>query len=177
MDLFNPRRRDEVRSARQDERPSVTEVLPNLFIGEYPREEDAEWLKQTYGINAILSLQDDEDLQVKGVSERSLRLAFEGHRMKFVRRPIPDGSADHVAIHLTAAMADLKSLIDAGDNVFLHCNAGLNRAPTIAIAYLRAYGGMSLNEAVEYVKRRRACGPFMSVLEEYFGSRDFKPGK
>jgi protein-tyrosine phosphatase len=53
----------------------------------------------------------------------------------------------------------------------------LNRAPTIAIAYLRAHRQMSLNEAMAHVKKRRACGPFMTVLEDYFGSRDYKPGE
>ena len=27
------------------------------------------------------------------------------------------------------------------------------------------------------VKKQRACGPFMTVLEEYFGPRDYKPDK
>jgi hypothetical protein len=65
----------------------------------------------------------------------------------------------------------------AGERVYLHCNAGLNRAPTLAIAYLRAHGVMSLDEACAHVKARRACGPFMTILEDYFGPRHHKPGK
>jgi len=59
----------------------------------------------------------------------------------------------------------------------LHCNGGLNRAPTLAIAFLRAHRRMSLEEALALVKTRRACGPFMTVLEDYFGPRDFKPDR
>jgi protein-tyrosine phosphatase len=53
----------------------------------------------------------------------------------------------------------------------------MNRAPTLAIAFLRAYRGMSLDEALRHVKARRACGPFMTVLEDYFGPRHVRPEK
>jgi hypothetical protein len=36
---------------------------------------------------------------------------------------------------------------------------------------------MSLDEACAYVKTRRTCGPFMTILEDYFGPRHHKPGK
>ena len=76
---------------------------------------------------------------------------------------------------LRVAIEDLHSLIAGGKRVYLHCNAGLNRAPTLAIGYLRAHGKMSLDEAVAHVKKHRACGPFMTILEDYFGPRDVKP--
>jgi protein-tyrosine phosphatase len=177
MDLWNPRRGGEARSPRENQRPTVTELFHDLLIGDYPREEDIEWLKQTYGITAVLNLQDDEDFQIKGLDAAALQEACQRHGVKFVRRPIPDGSADQVAQHLERALSDLKALVDGGERVYVHCNAGLNRAPTIAIAYLRAHRQMSLNEAMAHVKKRRACGPFMTVLEDYFGSRDYKPGE
>jgi protein-tyrosine phosphatase len=52
---------------------------------------------------------------------------------------------------------------------FLHCNAGCNRAPTLAIAYLHAYHNMTLTEARDFFKARRPCGPYMEVLYQYFG--------
>ena len=63
----------------------------------------------------------------------------------------------------------LRSSLQDGDRVFLHCNAGCNRAPTVAIAYLRAYHAMSLAEARDFFKARRPCGPYMNVLYRYFG--------
>jgi protein-tyrosine phosphatase len=97
--------------------------------------------------------------------------------MKLVRTPISDGGADHMAEGLELALTDLRTLIAAGERVYMHCNGGLNRAPTLAIAYLRAYEGMSLDEALAHVKRRRTCGPFMTVLEDYFGPRHHKPSR
>ncbi len=170
-------RPQEARSRRHAGRPSISEITPELLIGEYPRRDDVAWLKESFEITAVHNLQDDLDLRVNGLNIEELRHEYEAHAMKLVRTPIPDGSADAMGERLKVALDDLNSLISAGQRVYLHCNAGLNRAPTLAIAYLRGFGGMSLDEALAHVKKRRACGPFMTVLEDYFGPRDLKPDK
>jgi protein-tyrosine phosphatase len=158
-------------------RPSVSKICRQLLIGEYPRPEDIEWLKREHRVSAVHNLQDEEDLRLNGLDIGRMRELYHSHGIKLVRTPIPDGSADAMADHLANALAELHRLIAADERVYLHCNAGLNRAPTLTIAYLRAYEGMSLDEALHHVKRRRACGPFMTVLEEHFGPRDFKPDR
>ena len=165
-----------MRSTR-DRPPSLAEILPELLIGEYPRLEDIEWLKRTHAITAVHNLQDNDDLRLYGVDLRSLIEAYQRASLMMVRTPIPDGSAGQFALHLERALGDLKKLTDAGERVYVHCNAGMNRAPTLAIAFLRAHRGMTLDEAMAHVKQRRACGPFMTVLEEYFGPRGGKSDK
>lgn len=146
-----------------------------LLIGEYPSEADIAWLRETYGVTAVHNLQDDDDLRVNGLDDRGLIAEYSAHGINYVRTPIQDGSADAMAERLEAALNDLHELVAPGSRVYLHCNAGMNRAPTLAIAFLRAYRQMSLQEAMVLVKKQRACGPFMTVLEEYFGPRDYKP--
>ena len=163
--------------ARNRGRPSVTEISSGLLVGEFPRPEDIAWLSSEFGVTAIHNLQDDEDLALNGLLERELADACRSNGIKFVRTQIQDGSADAMAERLGDTLAALAALIDAGERVYLHCNAGLNRAPTLAIAYLRAHGEMSLDEACAHVKARRTCGPLMTILEDYFGSRHHKPGK
>jgi len=175
VDLFSKREDGEARPSRGDRRPSVTEVSAQLLVGEYPNVEDVGWLKLNFDVTAVHNLQDDYDLRHNGLDITKLRRAYEQHRIKLVRTPISDGSADQMAIRLEAALGDLHALIGSGERVYLHCNAGLNRAPTLAIAYMRAHQGMSLDEAVAHLKRLRACGPFMTVLEDYFGPRDYQP--
>ena len=175
MDWFTQRNDREARPTRGNARPHVSEITEYLLIGEYLRPGDIPWLASRHRVSAIHNLQDDEDLRINALDATALRELAAHHQIRYVRTPIQDGSADDVAARLAAALADLDSLIRGGDRVYLHCNAGLNRAPTLAIAWLRAYGGMSLNEALAYVKRRRACGPFMTVLEDHFGPRDHKP--
>jgi atypical dual specificity phosphatase len=176
MDWFTRRSEDEVRPTRGNGRPSVSAITDSLLVGEYPRVSDIDWLKHEFGITAIHNLQDDEDLRINGIDVLSLREACRRHQIKLVRTPIRDGSSDDMAARLSDALQSLQHLLDKSERVYLHCNAGLNRAPTLAIAWLRANGGMSLNEAMAHVKKRRACGPFMTVLEAHFGPRDQRPG-
>jgi protein-tyrosine phosphatase len=176
MDWFTRRPDDEMRPTRGNGRPSVSEITDSLLVGEYPRVSDIDWLKQEFRITAIHNLQDDEDLRINGIDVMNLREACGRHQIKLVRTPIRDGSSDDMAARLSDALQSLEHLLDNRERVYLHCNAGLNRAPTLAIAWLRANAGMSLNEAMAHVKKRRACGPFMTVLEAHFGPRDQKPG-
>ncbi len=175
MDWWTQRRDSGPRPTRGDVRPTVSEITDYLLVGEYPRDLDIEWLRKEHGVTAIHNLQDDEDLRINAIDIAVLREVCKHYGIKLIRTPIQDGSSDDMAHRLGAALHDLATLIEGRERVYLHCNAGLNRAPTLAIAYLRAHGGMSLNEAMAYVKKRRACGPFMTVLEAHFGPRDFKP--
>ncbi|HVB79610.1 MAG TPA: dual specificity protein phosphatase family protein [Candidatus Binataceae bacterium] len=177
MDWFSKRPEHQSHVAHNRGRPSVTEIASGLLIGEFPRPEDIAWLKSEFGVTAIHNLQDDEDLALHGLRERELAEACRSSGIKFVRTQIQDGSADAMAERLADTLAALDRLISAGERVYLHCNAGLNRAPTLAIAYLRAHGEMSLDEACAHVKRLRTCGPFMTILEDYFGPRHHKPGR
>jgi len=174
MDWFTRRSHEEVRPTRGNGRPSVSIITDSLLVGEYPRISDLEWLKDEFGITAIHNLQDDEDLRINGIDVIGLREACHRHQIKLVRTPIRDGSSDDMATRLADVLQSLEDLLSEKQRVYLHCNAGLNRAPTLAIAWLRAKAGMSLNEAMAHVKKRRACGPFMTVLEAHFGSRDRK---
>lgn len=176
MDWFGKSPDDHPRSTRGDRRPSVSEITDDLVIGEYPAPEDIAWLKETYGITAVHNLQDDEDLRINGLDANELREEYDARGIMFVRTPIQDGSADAMAERLEVALGDLCKLMKTRRRVYLHCNAGMNRAPTLAIAYLRACGQMSLEEAMLLVKRQRPCGPFMTVLEDHFGPRHIKPG-
>ena len=59
-------------------------------------------------------------------------------------------------------------LLGAGRRVYLHCNAGFNRAPTTAIAYLRWHEGLSLVEATRAVKEYRSCAPYQRAPQLVF---------
>jgi protein-tyrosine phosphatase len=176
MDWWTQRPDHESRATRgRFMRPSVSEITDHLLVGEYPRLSDFEWLKNEYRITAIHNLQDDVDLQINGLDAAELRDECERLGLKFVRTPIHDGSADDMAKRLAPALHALTALMDSKERVFLHCNGGLNRAPTVAIAWLHLDRRISLDEAMILFKQRRPSGPFMTVLEEHFGPRHQKP--
>jgi atypical dual specificity phosphatase len=153
----------------RERRPDLSEILPSLFVGEYPRTEDIAWLKYEFGISAVLSLQDDEDLAVNNLSLPDLRSAYHQHGVAFCRAPVTDFNCQSLAETLPQALTELQTFVQGGDVVFLHCNAGCNRAPTLAIAYLHVHHGLGLGEARDFVKARRACGPYMEVLRAWSG--------
>ncbi len=150
-------------------RPGVSVIRPSLLIGEYPLPEDAAWLGEEHGVTAVVSLQDDADLASKGLRLRALERAYDTHGLAFHRIPVPDGDDRNLAARLHEIVALVARVVDAGGRVYLHCNAGLNRAPTAAIAYLHVREGLSLTAARDEVKRLRHCVPYMRALEACFG--------
>ena len=152
--------------------PGVTVLLPHLLIGEYPTAADAVWLRTAHQVSAVVSLQDDADLMSKGLNLEELERAYERHGLIFHRVPVPDDSAQVLAMQLDEIVALVGRLTAHGHRVYLHCNAGMNRAPTVAIAYLHAVHGWSLSAAREFVKDRRHCVPYMQLLEARYASPD-----
>jgi len=151
--------------------PSVSVIRPALLVGEYPTPDDAAWLRDEHGVTVVVSLQDDADLASKGLRLAALERAYREHGLAFHRIPVPDGDDRNLAARLGEIVALVGEVIDAGGRVYLHCNAGFNRAPTAAIAYLHVREGLPLAAARDAVKRLRHCVPYMRALEAYFGGR------
>ncbi len=151
-------------------RPGVSVIRPALLVGEYPLPEDAAWLAEEHGVTAVVSLQDDADLAGKGLELRALERAYRTHGLAFHRIPVPDGDDRNLAARLGEIVALIARVVEEGGRVYLHCNAGLNRAPTAAIAYLHVRERLPLAAARDEVKQRRHCVPYMRALETYFGA-------
>ena len=150
-------------------RPGLSPFLDGrLLIGEYPTAEDASWLRDAHGVAAVLSLQDDADLASKNLELAALERAFAAAGLEFHRLPVPDANVPALASALPAIIARLHVLLESGARVYLHCNAGFNRAPTVAIAYLHVHGGRTLDEAVALVKQGRSCAPYRTALDLCF---------
>ncbi len=144
--------------------PTFDAVLPELLVGEYPRVEDLAWLRDTHGVTAVLSLQDDADLASKRIRPTDLEAASAALGLAFERLPVADGDLVALAARLPVAVTRLDALIGLGGRVYLHCNAGYNRAPTVAIAYLHVHRGLTLDAACALVKERRSCVPYVGAL-------------
>ncbi|HSV07770.1 MAG TPA: dual specificity protein phosphatase family protein [Candidatus Binatus sp.] len=151
------------------ERPSVDVIRPDLLVGEYPNPEDVAWLRDTHGVTSVVSLQDDADLASKNLVLRELERVYRQERVTFHHMPIPDGATEVLAERLPAIVTLLVELVARGERVYLHCSAGMNRAPTVAIAYLHVQEGLPLAVARDDVKARRHCVPYMRALEARYG--------
>ena len=70
-----------------------------------------------------------------------------------------DFSGESLTANLPHAVQTMHELMDQGHMVYVHCTAGLGRAPAVAIGYLHWMCGLSLTEAYSFVTSRRSCHP------------------
>ena len=112
-------------SLLRDRRPEVCELLPGLFVGEYPRLEDIAWLHDEFGIGAVLSLQDDDDLTLHQLSLPVLDAAYAQHRIAFCRVPVADFNCQSLAASLSQALDALAQLCPSRPVGFCALQRGL----------------------------------------------------
>ena len=150
-------------------RPGVSAIVPDrLLVGEYPTPQDAAWLRDEHGVTAVVCLQDEDDLAAKRLELAALERAYRAAGIAFRHLPVRDGDVPALAARLPAILAEIDALLGGGARVYLHCNAGFNRAPTAAIAYLHAHQQLGLHDAWSLVKQRRSCAPYRRALELCF---------
>ncbi len=149
--------------------PQLDRIVPGLIVGEYPNVADVTWLAKEHGVTAVVCLQDDADLASKRLRLADLRAAYAGAGIAFDHVPVPDGDFDFLADRLPIVVDIVRAHIESGATVYLHCNAGMNRAPTAAIAYVHRHHHLPLPAAVAFVKQRRSCIPYVRALELAYG--------
>ena len=150
-------------------RPGLSHVLDGeLLVGEYPTPGDAAWLRDEHGVATVVCLQDEFDLAAKNLVLGELEAAYAAAGLAFHHHPVADGDAALLASRLPAILAVIAAALDDRRRVYVHCNAGFNRAPTVAIAFLRAHRGLSDEAAWAHVKQRRACAPYRRALALHF---------
>jgi len=156
---------------RPTPRPGFAALRAHLLVGEYPMPADARWLAEAQGVTAVVSLQDDADLESKGLDLVQLEGAYREAGLAFQRFPVPDGDESHLVARLAAVVGHIARIVDAGGRVYLHCNAGYNRAPTVAIAFLTAHEGLAPAAARAAMRACRPCVPYMRAVEAYARAR------
>jgi protein-tyrosine phosphatase len=141
-----------------------------LWVGSYIRPQDMPALKQM-GITGIVSLQCDDDLSHLKVSLKKLLKACSSAEINFRRIPTPDFDQQSLLANLPAAVAELEKVLHPRwAKVYIHCTAGINRAPTLAAAYLIKAKAMSAQEAFDFITARRYCEPYLDILQKFEAS-------
>lgn len=141
-------------------------ILDRLYVGGCPIEpSDVQTLKDL-GVTAVLNLQTEEDIQWRGVNREDIEATYRQFRIKEVREPIRDFDYEQLRLKLPDAVRALLKLLDQGHTVYVHCTAGMNRSPTVVIAYLYWVLHWDLDEATQYVCLKHFCDPCIETITE-----------
>ncbi|HUU12947.1 MAG TPA: dual specificity protein phosphatase family protein [Terriglobia bacterium] len=141
------------------------QILPQLFVGSRPRiVKDIDELVRDAGITAVLNLQTDEDMSWYDTDWEKLEAHYRKTEIEVVRFPIRDFDPDDLREKLPGCVRALEELLEAGRIVYLHCTAGVNRSPTVAVAYIHKCRGWDLEKAVTFVMERRNCSPEVDAI-------------
>ena len=114
------------------------ETLPNTQRGNAQVAADLLALASIHGVQALLTLQEEAELNecgLGGILGGALTLGLESLWL-----PIPDGRAPRLPGEVEATIERVVELLVAGKTVAIHCLGGLGRSGTIAAAVLVRLG-------------------------------------
>lgn len=117
------------------------ELLPFLFLGSAVHSARRETLAEA-GITAVLNV------------SSSCPNLFE-EELLYLRLNVEDSLAADIRACFPQAIAFIDSVKQTGGRVLVHCHAGISRSATICLAYLIHAQRVRLDEAFDFVKRRR----------------------
>ncbi|HEC13714.1 MAG TPA: hypothetical protein ENI80_10810 [Acidiferrobacteraceae bacterium] len=140
-------------------------ILPELIVGAHPRvRSEIRELKEQLGVTAVLNLQTNADMDQLGISWNGLLNLYQGEDITIRRLPITDFDVADLRTHLPAGAQALEELIRSNHKVYLHCTLGVERSPSVAVAFLTWYRDWPLDKAWKHVKECRECLPNFEAL-------------
>jgi dual specificity MAP kinase phosphatase len=136
----------------------ASQVTPFLFLGN---------MKDASDIEALSRLGIDHVLNVTAVSPTYQTSS----KITYKQLHAADNGYQNLKQYFDEAFEFIDAARNCGGSVLIHCQAGVSRSPTIAVAYLIKYFPMSMVDAYKFVKSRRSIiSPnlnFMGQLLEF----------
>lgn len=142
-------------------------ICPDLIVGSCLQTPDDVDKLQKIGVKTIYCLQQDSDLEYFGVDISAIReYANKCGDIQHLRAEIRDFDAFDLRIRLPAVVSKLKRAINQNGGVtYIHCTAGLGRAPAAAMAYMFWVQGYKLSDAHDLLLSKRPCFPKMDAIK------------
>ena len=136
--------------------PDAHEIVPGLWLGNKRASGNVKWLKEK-NITVVFNATKD--------------IPFSTHIKKQYRIPVDDNLQPEEIRNMTLwsheAVYKLMQEHNSGQNVLVHCAAGMQRSAVIVGMYLIATKGMSWNQAISYTQGIRpiAFRPFANFKD------------
>jgi len=71
--------------------------------------------------------------------------------------PVRDVESENIQMHLEETTEFIKTAIESGGKVFVHCVCGVSRSATIIAAWMMSKDGYTAEEAISQLQSRREC--------------------
>ena len=113
---------------------------------------DVTSLRSTWGVDALVLLLEDHELELLGVPEVVASLEVAG--IEVVRLPIPDGGVPLDTSDMRAVLATVAGWLRDGRTVAVACRGGLGRAGTF-VACLCIDAGLDAEAAIALARQTR----------------------
>ncbi|XP_038979592.1 phosphoglucan phosphatase DSP4, amyloplastic isoform X2 [Phoenix dactylifera] len=142
-------------------------IRPDLIVGSCLQiPSDVDKLRKI-GVKTIFCLQQDSDLEYFGVDIGAIQeYAMKFDDIEHCRAEIRDFDAFDLRMRLPAVVSKLHKTINRNGGVtYVHCTAGLGRAPAIALAYMYWIQGYKLSEAHQLLLSKRPCFPKLDAIK------------
>jgi atypical dual specificity phosphatase len=112
-------------------------VRDDLVVGSCPMTlDDIDTLRARTGATALLSVQHDECRATFGIDLEAQRRHAHATGLAYANTPMRDFDLDDQRRFLAGAVRRLAALLGAGHRVYVHCTAGINRAPLTVLGHL-----------------------------------------
>lgn len=119
------------------------------------------------GVGTILCLQKDSDMAYFNLDIRPIQAACRTLGIAHVRFEIRDFDPFDLRIRLPEAVRVCAEAAASGRGpLYIHCTAGLGRAPAVAMAWMHWCKGYPLADAVTLLTSIRACNPKVQAIRQ-----------
>ncbi len=142
-------------------------IEADIFIGSGPQTSvDVSRLTQMK-INAVVSLQSNSDFKTHKIDWDKLYRNYLHNKIVVHRFPIIDFDEADLGNRLAQPVKALNKLLINNHRVYVHCNAGICRAPATVLGYLCHYRGMTIEQGIEYIRKNRPqVNPYVSAVKK-----------
>ena len=147
------------------------QITTSIVIGTCPMAvDDLKRIHSEAGVSRVLSLQHDDCLAYWGIDYAMMYRAGTALGLTMERCPIRDFNVPEIRRRLSTAIRMLANMLAHGHRVYIHCTAGMGRAPVVVLGYLTLVEGYSPDHAIRLILERRPGS--VPAWEAYYGCRE-----
>ena len=144
------------------------QITANIVTGACPMAvNDLRRIHFEAGVSGVLSLQHDDCLSYWGINYAVMYRFGTKLGLMMERCPIRDFDVPDIRRRLPAAISILANMLRHGHRVYIHCTAGLGRAPVVVLGYLTLVEGYSQGDAIRLILEGRPGS--VPSWEAYYG--------